>query len=169
MRSAPNTFCGFGNSPVGNTFVGVENGQIVFLGFGAKSSFSSLTYWNYDKNNEAAEELIADIFSSSDHSFPTNQTGTAFQKMVWKALEEIPYGETCTYEDIAKTIGNPQGTRAVASAIGRNNISVLIPCHRVIGKNGALRGYRWGISIKEQLLEWEQQQATMQNDKRKVS
>ncbi|MFI1826294.1 methylated-DNA--[protein]-cysteine S-methyltransferase [Streptomyces sp. NPDC020412] len=79
--------------------------------------------------------------------------GTDFQRRVWRALETIPYGTTCTYGDIARQAGAPQaGVRAVGTAIGRNPLLVVRPCHRVIGADGALRGYAAGLERKERLL-----------------
>ncbi len=82
--------------------------------------------------------------------------GTEFQKSVWKALCEIPYGETWTYGEIAKRIGNPKAPRAVGLANNRNPISILVPCHRVIGANGKLTGYASGLDVKEFLLKLEE-------------
>ena len=81
--------------------------------------------------------------------------GTAFQQSVWQALLEIPYGETVSYSAIAERIGNPKAVRAVGSAIGANPILIVVPCHRVIGKNGSLTGFRGGIDMKVQLLDLE--------------
>ncbi|MEU9602978.1 methylated-DNA--[protein]-cysteine S-methyltransferase [Streptomyces sp. NPDC048057] len=79
--------------------------------------------------------------------------GTDFQRRVWRALETIPYGTTCTYGDIARQVGTSQaGVRAVGTAIGRNPLLVVRPCHRVIGADGALRGYAAGLERKERLL-----------------
>ncbi len=95
---------------------------------------------------------------------PLRQTGTPFQREVWSMLLRIPYGATCTYADVARAIGRPQAVRAAASAIGRNPVSVLVPCHRVIGTDGALRGFRWGLEAKARLLAWER--ATAVNGQR---
>jgi len=81
--------------------------------------------------------------------------GTPFQKLVWQALLDIPYGEYRTYKDIALTIGAPKAVRAIGGANNKNNIPIIIPCHRVIGTNGALVGYGGGLHIKEFLLELE--------------
>jgi AraC family transcriptional regulator of adaptative response/methylated-DNA-[protein]-cysteine methyltransferase len=81
--------------------------------------------------------------------------GTAFQLRVWQALRQIPRGETRTYSQLAAELGNPNATRAVARACALNRVSVLVPCHRVIGASGSLTGYRWGIDRKRQLLEAE--------------
>ncbi len=83
---------------------------------------------------------------------PLDVRGTAFQQRVWQALREIPAGTTVTYTDIANRIGAPTSVRAVASACGANTLAVAIPCHRVIGRNGSLSGYRWGVERKRDLL-----------------
>ncbi len=86
---------------------------------------------------------------------PLDIRGTAFQHQVWEALREIPPGETVTYGDIARRIGKPAAVRAVGTACGANPIAVAVPCHRVVGSNGALTGYRWGVERKRKLLERE--------------
>ncbi|MEA4976288.1 MAG: methylated-DNA--[protein]-cysteine S-methyltransferase [Paludibacter sp.] len=78
--------------------------------------------------------------------------GTSFQRLVWKALQEIPVGETRTYAQIANAIGKPKAVRAVGTAIGANPIAYLIPCHRVVRADGGLGGYRWGLALKQQML-----------------
>ncbi|ANF81148.1 glycosyltransferase [Acinetobacter sp. NCu2D-2] len=87
---------------------------------------------------------------------PLKFMGTPFQKLVWTALLDIPYGETRTYKDIAIKIGNINAVRAVGAANGRNPISIIAPCHRVIGQNGKLVGFAGGLSNKEILLKIEQ-------------
>lgn len=81
--------------------------------------------------------------------------GTAFQKQVWKTLCEVPYGETRCYEEIAVMAGSPKACRAVGMANNRNPISIIVPCHRVIGKNGSMVGYGGGLEVKEALLKLE--------------
>lgn len=88
-------------------------------------------------------------------NLPIFSSGTEFQQKVWNALKEIPYGEVRSYKDIAVAIGNEKACRAVGMANNRNPISIIIPCHRVIGKNGKLVGYGGGIEIKEYLLKLE--------------
>ena len=93
-------------------------------------------------------------------TFPLQPKGTIFQERVWKILQEIPYGETMTYGEIAQRIAKEKGVatysaQAVGQAVGKNPISILIPCHRVLGKNGALTGYAGGVHRKEQLLKLE--------------
>lgn len=81
--------------------------------------------------------------------------GTPFQQQVWQALQQIPFGQTVTYSDIAKSIEKPKAVRAVGTAIGANPIFIIVPCHRVIGKDGALTGFRGGLDMKERLLLFE--------------
>ena len=86
---------------------------------------------------------------------PLDIRGTAFQRRVWEELQRIPAGQTRTYSEIARRIGRPESVRAVARACATNSISVVVPCHRVVGKNGSLTGYRWGLERKRALLEAE--------------
>lgn len=85
--------------------------------------------------------------------------GTAFQRDVWRALSAIPYGTTTTYAEIARAIGRPRAVRAVGAANGRNPLSIVVPCHRVIGKDGTLTGYAGGVKNKRSLLDLESRNA----------
>ena len=108
-------------------------------------------------------ELAAYFAGSSNGSgapaFPLDLRGTSFQVAVWKALLGIPHGETRTYAEIADAVGKPAAVRAVGSAIGRNPVSVLVPCHRVVRTGGGLGGYGGGLWRKEYLLDFEGRQA----------
>ncbi|WP_107840598.1 methylated-DNA--[protein]-cysteine S-methyltransferase [Metasolibacillus meyeri] len=84
--------------------------------------------------------------------FAIHYKGTPFQESVWRELQQIPYGEVCTYSDIASRIGNPKAVRAVGGAIGANPVIIVVPCHRVIGKDGTLTGFSAGIELKKALL-----------------
>lgn len=86
---------------------------------------------------------------------PVDVKGTPFQQEVWKALSRIPYGETVSYSDIAALINRPTAVRAVGTAIGANPVLIAVPCHRVIGKSGAMTGYRGGLDLKSFLLHLE--------------
>jgi AraC family transcriptional regulator, regulatory protein of adaptative response / methylated-DNA-[protein]-cysteine methyltransferase len=79
-------------------------------------------------------------------------SGTPFQLKVWRYLSTLPFGETTTYQKIARTIGHPDAARAVGSAVGANPVSLFLPCHRVLRKDGSLGGYRWGLQRKKQML-----------------
>ena len=93
-------------------------------------------------------------FAGERHAFdlPLSQHGSEFQLQVWRALAQIPYGQTRSYADIADTIGNPKAVRAVGAANGRNPLPIIVPCHRVIGRDGTLTGYAGGLAIKQFLL-----------------
>ncbi|WP_311135717.1 bifunctional transcriptional activator/DNA repair enzyme AdaA [Kaistella polysaccharea] len=106
---------------------------------------------------ENLENELAEYFEGSRTKFtvPLSPVGTEFQKSVWKVLEQIPYGETWTYRKQSEVLGDAKKVRAVANANGMNKISIIIPCHRVIGSNGTLTGYGGGIWRKQKLLELE--------------
>lgn len=91
----------------------------------------------------------------TEFDLPMEVTGTDFQRRVWAALCEIPYGETISYGELARRVGNPKASRAVGLANGRNPIAIVVPCHRVIGANGSLTGYGGGLDRKVWLLEHE--------------
>lgn len=103
------------------------------------------------------ERQLKDYFDGKRTSFSVelDLVGTAFQKNVWEALLGIPLGETRSYGQLAKQLGKPRATRAVGAANGRNPISIIVPCHRVIGSNGKLTGFAGGLGIKEHLLRLE--------------
>jgi methylated-DNA-[protein]-cysteine S-methyltransferase len=117
--------------------------------------------WHEDPERlrEAARQLRA-YFAGELETFdlPLAPSGTPFQLEVWRRLCEIPYGETISYGELARRVGNPNASRAVGLANGANPISIVIPCHRVIGSNGKLTGYGGGLSIKEKLLALERRQ-----------
>ena len=102
----------------------------------------------------AAEQQLADYFAGRQTRFdlPLDFRGTDFQQQVWAALLTIPFGETRSYADIARAIGRPTACRAVGAANGKNPISIVAPCHRVIGANGTLTGFAGGMKAKEYLL-----------------
>jgi methylated-DNA-[protein]-cysteine S-methyltransferase len=102
---------------------------------------------------EAVRQL-EEYFAGNRRNFdlPLHLNGTEFQRRVWRALTEIPYGETWSYGELAKRIGNPNASRAVGLANGRNPIAILVPCHRVIGADGSLTGYGGGLQRKQWLL-----------------
>jgi len=93
----------------------------------------------------------------TDFSLPLDIIGTPFQKKVWQAMCKIPYGEKATYGEIANDIGNKKAVRAVGTAIGANPLMIILPCHRVVAKTGALTGFRGGIEMKEMLLRLEEE------------
>ena len=117
----------------------------------AQGRTNEMTRW-------AVKEL-EEYFQGKRKTFtvPCVPQGTDFQKRVWEALTQIPYGETRTYKEIAAAAGNPKASRAVGMANNRNPIPIIIPCHRVIGTNGSLTGYAGGLKVKEYLLKLERE------------
>lgn len=105
-----------------------------------------------------ARQQLDDYLAGKRQSFdlPLTLIGTPFQQQVWQALQQIPYGSTASYQDIGQRIGNPNAVRAVGTANGANALAIIIPCHRIIGRQGALVGYGGGLAIKKQLLALEQ-------------
>ncbi|MDT2706333.1 methylated-DNA--[protein]-cysteine S-methyltransferase [Enterococcus dispar] len=110
-----------------------------------------------DGSSEDVQTQLTAYFTGKleEFNFPLALVGTDFQKKVWQKLEEIPYGKTISYSRLAQQVENEKRVRAVANAVGRNPVMIVIPCHRIIGKNGRLTGYRGGISMKVALLEQE--------------
>ncbi len=116
----------------------------------------------YVEDSAATAEYAKRIFEpgqwSADRPLRVVLIGTDFQVRVWESLLKIPLGRAVTYSDIAHDIGQPTAMRAVGAAVGRNPISFVVPCHRALGKNGALTGYHWGLTRKRAMLGWESAQ-----------
>lgn len=126
--------------------------NFVKVKFGQASKVNSEEY--------SFHEQIIEYLNGRRKSFslPLDLRGTDFQKKVWNELIKIPYGETRTYKDIARSINVPQGYRAVGNALNKNPVLIVIPCHRVIGSDGKLTGFRGGLELKAKLLELERSQ-----------
>ena len=141
------------NSPLGPVKISATSGgicQVLFTDTIATATPSALTAL-------AAEQLQAYFAGNlQQFSLPLAASGTAFQQQVWQALCTVPFGTTCSYADIANQIANKKAVRAVGAANGRNPISIVVPCHRVIGANGSLTGYAGGLPRKVALLDLEQ-------------
>ena len=116
---------------------------------------------------EALAALQAYLAGNQDAfaKLPLNPKGTVFQKRVWQALLEIPYGQTISYGQLARAIDNPKAVRAVGAANGKNPIFVIIPCHRVIGADGSLTGFAYGLGLKRKLLDIETGALQLDNSK----
>jgi methylated-DNA-[protein]-cysteine S-methyltransferase len=112
--------------------------------------------WHESALGPVAEAVrqLREYFSGrrTEFDLPLAPQGTTFQRGVWRQLQEIPYGETISYGELAKRVGNPKASRAVGAANGQNPIPIVIPCHRVIGSNGKLTGFGGGLPTKEALL-----------------
>jgi methylated-DNA-[protein]-cysteine S-methyltransferase len=110
-----------------------------------------------ERRLEQVEQQLAEYFAGERTSFelPTSAGGNAFQRQVWDLIDRIPYGQTTTYGRLASELGNPTLARMVGSAVGHNPLSVIVPCHRVVGKDGKLTGYAGGLRRKRFLLDLE--------------
>ena len=147
-------------------FVGYYNSEIGIIKVIASEEAILLIDFIEDKEKEKLNDLIIKCIkqlkeyfegSRKDFDFPFKLQGTEFQKIVWEFLLNIPYGEMLSYKEVAKGIRKEKSVRAVANAIGANKLLILVPCHRVIGTNGTLTGFRAGLKRKEYLLNLENQ------------
>lgn len=148
------------DSPIGTLLITGNGAAITGLHMEQQATRPAIgDNWHRDDQcfRDAREQLTA-YFDGSLQQFdlPLAGVGTGFQQTVWAALREIPYGETQTYGQLARRIGNQKASRAVGLANGRNPIGIIVPCHRVIGANGSLTGYAGGIERKQWLLAHEQ-------------
>ncbi len=145
------------SSPIGYLKIDIEGNRVCLLEFATDDEYQgSRAPIKNELFKDCANQLSA-YFSGrlKTFSLPLLIKGTEFQKRVWNELTRIPYGATISYSDLAKKMGNPNSTRAVGAANGQNPISIIIPCHRVIGKTGKLTGYGGGMPKKKWLLEHE--------------
>lgn len=141
---------------VGDIGIGDNGEAITDVFFGKAYNINDFTVRETELIKLAYEQIM-DYFNGKSKRFnlPLYVEGTEFQKNVWKALMTIPYGETRSYKEIGELVGRPKAARAVGMANNKNPISIIIPCHRVIGSNGKLVGYGGGIKVKEELLNLE--------------
>lgn len=142
---------GFVSSPYGNCMIAWRGQQICALFF---TTDKTLAEPFGTRNDGRAEQWAEQIFTGS--SVNIFLEGSPLQMAVWRALQHIPKGETMTYTELAAIAGYPRAVRAVATAVGQNPVSYLVPCHRVVRKDGSLGGYRWGLEVKKMLLKDEQ-------------
>lgn len=144
----------------GLCFIGSQDDKFEELNIWARKKLPQHTLiCNPDYLQAYKKEIIEYLESKREtFTFSTDAYGTDFQLSVWNAVREIPYGKTYSYSDIAETIQKPTAVRAVATAIAANPLLITIPCHRVIGKNGKLTGFRGGLEMKKELLTLEKSQ-----------
>jgi methylated-DNA-[protein]-cysteine S-methyltransferase len=152
-------------SPVGKLLLaGTEESLHVLWFQSGERAIAPDSSWRRDEQplQEAVRQL-REYFAGHREEFTMHvePTGTAFQRTVWNELRRIPYGQTISYGELADRVGNPKASRAVGLANGANPISIVVPCHRVIGANGKLTGYGGGLSTKEKLLALERRQMTL--------
>ena len=145
---------GYYKSPIGMICIEEEAGSVIGLYFVKSVDEKEMTE---NETIEEAKRQLEEYFSGRRKEFtlPVRLEGTDFQVKVWRALQTIPYGETRSYGDIAKQIGNPKAARAIGNANNKNHIMLLVPCHRVIGADGSLVGFEAGVDVKKYLLELE--------------
>lgn len=149
-------------SPVGElTLVASEKGLIAVLWENDDPARVEIGNWQENPKNpylRDAEKQLSEYFSGKRKEFSVklDMNGTEFQKKVWAGLCTIPFGETRSYGELAKQIRKPTASRAVGAANGRNPLSIIVPCHRVIGASGKLTGFAGGLPVKEKLLKLEQ-------------
>ena len=149
-----NTYTAYYNSPVGQLKITCSDEHV-----------QAVLFMNEEVTNPSDRhpllrrciDQLGEYFSGDREAFelPLQQSGTDFQQKVWKLLSQIPFGKTLTYNDLSKQYGDVKAIRAVASANGKNNLAIVVPCHRVIGSNQSLTGYAGGLWRKKWLLEHE--------------
>lgn len=149
----------FLDTPIGELLLAGEDGALSMIGFpkGSMRREPEADWIFNEKPLADACEQLREYFSGNRQEFdlPLKLDGTEFQVSVLKALQEIPYGQTTSYGEIARRIGRPKAVRAVGAANGRNPIPIVVPCHRVIGSTGDLTGFGGGLDTKEALLRLE--------------
>ncbi|MDP4823368.1 MAG: bifunctional helix-turn-helix domain-containing protein/methylated-DNA--[protein]-cysteine S-methyltransferase [Aestuariivirgaceae bacterium] len=158
---------GFHPSPFGTALIMTTLGRLAGLAFaeenGEVAALADMTRrWpqaDYMEDQAATAALARRVFSrhewSKDQPLKIIFIGTDFEIRVWETLLSIPLGSASTYSDVAAKLGMPKASRAVGSAVGRNPLAFVVPCHRVLGKSGALHGYHWGLTRKRAMLGWE--------------
>jgi len=154
------------SSPLGLVWLAARDQGLCGLWFSEQKhlpDFSDTRLWHPGEHRytQAAAHWLQRYFSDEPMPTPADialdlSAGTAFQQSVWRALIDIPLGSTISYGVLAHNVGKPAAVRAVGTAVGRNPISLIVPCHRVIGKNGSLTGYAGGLDRKNALLQLEQ-------------
>ena len=143
-------------SPYGTILTVSDGDGLKQLSFVDAAIFRPESGWSRQQDSvlKQTQAQLEEWFVGERQMFdlPMSPEGTEFQKIVWKQLQQIPYGETCSYGELAQAIHKPTASRAVGAANGKNPIALIIPCHRVIGANGTLTGYAYGVELKQQLL-----------------
>lgn len=153
-------------TPIGFLEIREENEKLTRLSLvqgGAQAAVQQQKFEHHSELLYEAFRQINEYFDGKRTCFhlPLHCEGTAFQQRVWKELQTIPYGQTRSYEQIAAGVGNPKAVRAVGGANGKNPILIIVPCHRVIHKNGDISGFACGIQVKRYLLDLEKRNQTV--------
>ena len=154
------------DSPLGRMLVGATDKGLCRIQFNDTDAQNEIDLREYfpqavlQRDDARLGAMVRDVLAlihenRSAESFSFHARATAFQQRVWRALTEIPRGETLTYAQIAESIGSPKAVRAVGAACGANPLALVVPCHRAIGTDGKLHGFRWGLERKKKLLAME--------------
>lgn len=155
------------DTPIGELLLAGDDAALCLVGFPEGSMRRDPEPdWIYnEKPFAAARQQLTEYFAGERRAFdlPLKLNGTEFQMSVLQALQQIPYGETTSYAEIAERIGRPRAVRAVGAANGRNPIPIIVPCHRVIGSHGELTGFGGGLDTKEALLRLEAEHSQFPN------
>ncbi len=151
------------DTPIGRLLLAGEDEKLKVIGFpsGNKARDAAVDWAHRPESFAEAKRQLSEYFDGARQHFDVALApeATAFQASVLAALLEIPYGETCSYRDIARAIGKPKAMRAVGGANGNNPIPIIIPCHRVVGADGSLTGFGGGLETKRYLLDLERSHA----------
>ena len=151
------------NSPVGKLTVAATERGLCGIYFEQHRHFKGKDGWQRDAQHTVVRQAVRQLeefFAGARESFdvPLDLQGTPFQQEVWQQLLHIPHGATVSYGEHARAVGRPKAARAVGAAIGRNPVSIIVPCHRVVGSNGSLTDYAGGLERKRVLLDLEARQ-----------
>jgi methylated-DNA-[protein]-cysteine S-methyltransferase len=149
-------------SPLGTMLLAATDRGLAGVWFVGQRHGPDASGWREDPDHPVLREAIAQLAAyfagertGFDLPLDLQASGTPFQQSVWAALQAIPRGGTCSYAELARRLGRPQAARAIGAAVGRNPVSIVVPCHRVLGTGGALTGYAGGLERKTALLQLE--------------
>jgi len=153
-------------SPIGKLLIAGDDDAVRRIAFPKDGTpWKPEAGWTESGNGALAEAVrqLREYFAGrrTEFDLPLAPEGTGFQEKVWRKLQEIPYGKTISYGELARRVGNPKASRAVGSANGKNQIPIVIPCHRVIASDGGLGGFGGGLTVKAKLLDLEHQVISM--------
>jgi methylated-DNA-[protein]-cysteine S-methyltransferase len=145
------------SSPIGKLFIEADESGITTLQYMTDEEAKDYPQRTKNPLLTKAKSQVLEFLKGKRTSFnlPLNPQGTEFQKKVWKQLSRIPYGETKSYGQVARLVGNPSASRAVGGAANSNPLLLIVPCHRLVGSTGSLTGFACGIEVKKSLLELE--------------
>ena len=145
-------------TPIGTLEIQADESSLLTVGFVDQQQATTANAVTEHTHQQLSEYLAG---QRRAFTLPLGALGTPFQQRVWQLLSKLPYGQTCSYQYIARQLGNPKAVRAVGAANGKNPLAIVVPCHRVIGANGSLTGYAGGLERKSWLLQLESSQSQL--------